>query len=133
MPEILHPQGWAPAIGYANGIAAAPGRVVFVAGQIGWDAQQRFHSSEIEHQFEQALRNLLAVVAEAGGTAEHICRITAYCTDKTEYLAARKNLGKVWHGLMGRHYPAMTMVFVSALLDEGAKIELEATAVLPVA
>ena len=79
--EILHPPGWAPAIGYANGVAAAPGRIVFIAGQVGWDAQQRFHSEEIAPQFEQALANVLAVLAEAGARPEHVCRITGYCCD----------------------------------------------------
>jgi enamine deaminase RidA (YjgF/YER057c/UK114 family) len=129
--EILHPKGWAPAIGYANGVAAPAGRVVFVAGQVGWDEQQKFQSADIVPQFEQALKNVLAVLAEAGGRAEHICRITAYCCDKPAYLAARRQLGELWRRLMGRHYPAMTLVFVSDLLDAPGKIELEATAVVP--
>jgi enamine deaminase RidA (YjgF/YER057c/UK114 family) len=131
--EVLLPEGWAPPIGYANGIAAAPGRVVFVAGQVGWDAQQKFHSAELVPQFEQALRNVLAVLAAAGGKPAHICRITAYCCDKAAYLAARPQLGRIWRELMGRHFPAMSMIFVSDLLDHPAKIELEATAVVPAA
>ena len=126
----LQPQGWAPPVGYANGIAAR-GTVVFVAGQVGWDAAQEFHSADLAPQFEQALSNVLAVLAEAGGRAEHICRITAYCCDKPAYLAARPQLGRIWQALMGRHYPAMSMVFVSDLLDAPGKIELEATAVIP--
>jgi enamine deaminase RidA (YjgF/YER057c/UK114 family) len=129
--EILLPQGWAPPIGYSNGIAAEAGRVVFVAGQVGWDAQQRFHSAEIAPQFEQALVNVLAVLAEAGGEARHICRMTAYCCDKPAYLAARRELGAIWRRHMGTHYPAMSMIFVADLLDSPAKIELEATAVVP--
>jgi enamine deaminase RidA (YjgF/YER057c/UK114 family) len=129
--QTLTPAGWSPPIGYANGIAVAPGRIVFIAGQVGWDAQQRFHSTEIVPQFEQALANVLAVLAEAGGRPEHICRITAYCCDKPAYLAARSALGPVWRRLMGRHYPAMSMIFVSDLLDSPGKIELEATAVVP--
>ena len=129
--EVLLPQGWAPAIGYANGIAVAPGRIVFIAGQVGWDAQQKFHSTEIAPQFDQALQNILAVLAEAGGRAEHICRITAFCCDKPAYLAARPLLGSIWKRLMGRHYPCMSMIFVSDLLDSPGKIELEATAVVP--
>ncbi len=129
--QILHPPGWAPPIGYANGIAVPAGRIVFVAGQVGWDAQQKFESADIEPQFEQALKNVLAVLAEAGGRPEHICRMTAYCCDKPAYLAARPRLGKIWRGLMGKHYPAMTMIFVSDLLDAPGKIELEATAVIP--
>jgi enamine deaminase RidA (YjgF/YER057c/UK114 family) len=129
--DILLPEGWAPPIGYANGIAAATGRIVFVAGQVGWDAQQAFHSAELVPQFEQALKNVLAVLATAGGRPEHICRMTAYCCDRPAYLAARPSLGGIWRRLMGRHFPAMSMVFVSDLLDHPAKIELEATAVLP--
>jgi enamine deaminase RidA (YjgF/YER057c/UK114 family) len=128
--KILHPQGWAPPIGYANGIAAQ-GTVVFVAGQVGWDAAQKFQSEDIVPQFEQALKNVLAVLAEAGGRAEHICRITAYCCDKPAYLAARPQLGRIWRSLMGKHFPAMSMIFVSDLLDSPGKIELEATAVIP--
>jgi enamine deaminase RidA (YjgF/YER057c/UK114 family) len=129
--EVLLPEGWAPPIGYANGIAAAPGRLVFVAGQVGWDAEQRFRSDAIVPQFEQALANVLAVLAAAGGRPEHICRMTAYCCDKPAYLAARAELGRVWRRLMGKHYPAMSMIFVADLLDHPGKIELEATAVVP--
>jgi len=128
--KILHPQGWAPPVGYANGIAAQ-GTVVFVAGQVGWDAAQKFRSEDIVPQFEQALKNVLAVLAEAGGRAEHICRITAYCCDKSAYLAARPQLGRIWRSLMGKHFPAMSMIFVSDLLDAPGKIEIEATAVIP--
>ena len=129
--EVLLPPGWAPPIGYANGIAAKPGRIVFIAGQVGWDAQQRFHSEDVAPQFEQALKNVLEVLAQAGGRAEHICRITAFCCDKPAYLAARPELGKIWRRLMGKHFPAMSMIFVSDLLDNPGKIELEATAVVP--
>ena len=128
--KVLQPQGWAPPVGYSNGIAAR-GTVVLVAGQVGWDAAQKFHSADIVPQFEQALRNVLAVLAEAGGRAEHICRITAYCCDKNAYLAARPQLGRIWQALMGKHYPAMSMIFVADLLDAPGKIELEATAVIP--
>ncbi|MBL8665506.1 MAG: RidA family protein [Candidatus Odyssella sp.] len=131
MNEILHPAGWSPPIGYSNGIATAQGRIVFVAGQIGWNAQQRFETSDLAQQFEKALENIVAVLAEAGARPEHICRMTAYCTDKPEYLAARGGIGRAWRRIIGKHFPAMTMVFVTALLDEGAKIELEATAVVP--
>jgi enamine deaminase RidA (YjgF/YER057c/UK114 family) len=128
--RVLHPRGWKPPVGYANGIESS-GRVVFVAGQVGWDAEQVFHSEDLSVQFEQALRNVLAVLAEAGGRREHICRMTAYCCDKPAYLAARPELGRIWRELMGRHYPAMSMIFVSDLLDSPGKIELEATAVIP--
>jgi enamine deaminase RidA (YjgF/YER057c/UK114 family) len=129
--ELLLPDGWAPPIGYANGIAVNAGRIVFVAGQVGWDAQQRFQSDELAAQFEQALKNVLAVLATAGGEARHICRMTAYCCDKPAYLGARRELGAIWRKHMGRHYPAMSMIFVADLLDSPGKIELEATAVLP--
>ena len=129
--DILHPKGWAPAVGYANGIAVTGGKLVFVAGQVGWDAAQKFHSEDLAPQFEQALKNVLAVLAEAGGKPEHICRITAFCCDKPAYLAARKDLGRIWKALMGKHFPCMSMIFVSDLLDSPAKIELEATAVVP--
>ena len=128
--KVLLPQGWKPPLGYANGIAAS-GTLVFVAGQVGWNAQQRFESEQLAPQFEQALKNVIAVLAEAGGRPEHICRMTAYCCDKPAYLAARRPLGGIWRRLMGRHYPAMSMIFVSDLLDSPGKIELEATAVIP--
>jgi enamine deaminase RidA (YjgF/YER057c/UK114 family) len=129
--DILHPKGWAPAVGYANGIAVSGGKLVFVAGQVGWSAEQKFASEELAPQFEQALKNVLAVLDEAGGKPEHICRITAFCCDKPAYLAARKDLGRIWKGLMGKHFPCMSMIFVSDLLDSPGKIELEATAVVP--
>jgi len=129
--KALHPAGWAAPVGYANGIEVPAGRLVFIAGQVGWDGAQRFHSEAIPQQFEQALKNALAVLAEAGGRPEHVCRMTAYCCDKPAYLAARPELGRIWKRLMGRHYPAMSMIFVSDLLDSPGKIELEATAVIP--
>ena len=129
--ETLLPKGWAPPKGYSNGIATSAGRIVFVAGQVGWDEQQKFHSADLVPQFEQALSNVLAVVAEAGGGPRHICRITAYCCDKPAYLAARRELGAIWRKHMGTHYPAMSLIFVADLLDSPAKIELEATAVVP--
>jgi len=129
--QILLPEGWAPPVGYANGIAVDAGRIVFIAGQVGWDAQQRFHSADVAPQFDQALQNVVAVLAAAGGKPQHICRMTAYCCDKPAYLAARRELGAIWRRHMGTHYPAMSMIFVSDLLDSPGKIELEATAVLP--
>jgi enamine deaminase RidA (YjgF/YER057c/UK114 family) len=129
--KVLHPKGWAAPIGYANGVAAPSGRIVFVAGQVGWDEQQRFRSEDIAPQFEQALKNVLAVLAEAGGGPQHVCRLTAYCCDKPGYLRARRALGAIWRRHMGRHYPAMSMIFVADLLDNPGKIELEATAVVP--
>ncbi len=129
--QVLLPEGWTPPVGYANGIAVDAGRIVFIAGQVGWDAQQKFHSADLEPQFDQALANVLAVLAAAGGEAHHICRMTAYCCDRPAYLAARRALGAIWRSRMGAHYPAMSMIFVSDLLDHPGKIELEATAVLP--
>ena len=128
--NVLLPEGWAPPIGYANGIEVAAGRIVFIAGQVGWDSQQRFHSAELAPQFDQALANVLSVLAVAGGEARDICRMTAYCCDRDGYLAARRELGGIWRRHMGTHYPAMSMIFVSDLLDPPGKIELEATAVL---
>ena len=129
--QVLLPEGWVEPIGYANGIAVDAGRIVFIAGQVGWNAQQRFESADIAPQFEQALKNVLAVLEQAGGEARHICRISAYCCDKPAYLAARRALGAIWREQMGSHYPAMSMIFVADLLDSPGKIELEATAVLP--
>jgi enamine deaminase RidA (YjgF/YER057c/UK114 family) len=104
---------------------------VFVAGQVGWDSEQVFRSEEIVASVPTGLENVIAVLAEAGGRPEHICRMTAFCCDKPAYLAARAELGRIWRRLMGRHYPAMSMIFVSDLLDSPGKIELEATAVIP--
>ena len=129
--QVLLPEGWSAPVGYANGIAIDPGRLVFIAGQVGWNAAQRFESEELPAQFEQALRNVLAVLRCAGGEARHVCRITAYCCDKPAYLAARRELGAIWRRHMGDHYPAMSMIFVADLLDSPGKIELEATAMLP--
>jgi len=129
--QILLPSGWAPPIGYANGIAVPAGRIVFVAGQVGWDEKQQFQSEDLVPQFEQALKNVLAVLKEAGGGPNHICRMTAFCIDKPAYLAGRAELGRIWRRLMGKHFPAMSMIFVADLLDHPGKIELEATAVVP--
>ena len=129
--QFLTPPGWAPPRGYANGVKVAAGQMIFVAGQVGWNADQVFESDSLVPQFEQALKNVLAVLAEGGAGPEHVCRMTAYCCDKPQYLASRKALGAIWQGLMGRHYPAMSMIFVSDLLDHPGLIELEATAVIP--
>ena len=129
--EILQPRNWLPPVGYANGISAPAGRIVFIAGQVGWDANQHFQSENLVPQFEQALKNILAILAEAGGKPAHICRLTAFCIDKPAYLAGRRELGRIWKSLMGNHYPVMSMIFVADLLDTPAKIELEATAVIP--
>jgi enamine deaminase RidA (YjgF/YER057c/UK114 family) len=129
--QVLHPPGWLPPIGYANGISVPAGRIVFVAGTVGWDANQKFQSEELVPQFEQALKNIIAILAEAGAKPAHICRLTAFCIDKPAYLAGRRELGRIWKSLIGSHFPAMSMIFVADLLDAPAKIELEATAVIP--
>ena len=129
--NVLLPEGWAPPIGYANGIEVEAGRIVFLAGQVGWNADQVFESEELVPQFEQALKNVLAVLARAGGGPQHVCRITAFCCDKQAYVAARPELGRVWRALMGKHFPCMSMIFVSDLVDRPGMIELEATAVIP--
>jgi enamine deaminase RidA (YjgF/YER057c/UK114 family) len=128
--QVLHPPNWLPPVGYANGVSVAAGRIVFIAGQVGWDADQNFQSDDLVPQFEQALKNILAILAEAGGKPSHICRVTAFCIDKPAYLAGRRELGRIWKLLIGNHYPAMSMIFVADLLDTPAKIELEATAVI---
>jgi enamine deaminase RidA (YjgF/YER057c/UK114 family) len=128
---IIHPEGWAKPIGYSNGVSVPAGRIVFIAGQVGWDEQQTFRSEDLAPQFEQALKNVLTVLDEAGGRPEHICRITAFCIDKGAYLAARRDLGAIWRAHMGKHFPAMSMIFVADLLDSPGLIELEATAVIP--
>lgn len=118
-------------MGYANAVVAAPGRTLYLAGQVGWDDQQVFHSEDLVAQFEQALKNIVALLREAGGEPEHVVRMTCFCIDKPGYLSARKELGKIWREIMGPHYPAMSMIFVADLLDHPAKIEIEATAVIP--
>ncbi len=129
--QILQPAGWLPPIGYTNGISVPAGRIVFVAGTVGWDANQKFQSEELVPQFERALKNIIAILAEAGAKPAHICRMTAFCIDKPGYLAGRRELGRIWKSLIGNHFPAMSMIFVADLLDAPAKIELEATAVIP--
>ena len=128
--QVLQPPGWPRPKGYSNGIAAE-GRLVFIAGMVGWNAAERFETDALAGQARQALKNLLAVLAEAGGKAAHICRMTWYVTDKQEYLAHLRELGAAYRELIGNHFPAMTLVEVSALVEDGAKVEIEATAVLP--
>jgi enamine deaminase RidA (YjgF/YER057c/UK114 family) len=128
--QILQPPGWARPRGYSNGILAH-GKVVFVAGQIGWDAQCRFQTGDLAGQVRQALENIVAVLAEAGARPEHIARMTWYLTDKREYMAASSAIGAAYRQVIGPHYPAMTAVQVAALLEDQAKVEIEATAVIP--
>ena len=125
----LQPPGWPEPRGYANGIEAS-GRLVFVGGQIGWDETGAFASDELAAQVGQALRNVLAVVAEAGGGPEHIARLTWYVTSREEYLASQKAIGAAYRAVMGRHFPAMAVVEVTALVEAQAKVEIEATAVV---
>lgn len=129
--QIIQPDGWAPARGYANGILAGPGRILFIAGQVGWDEHHRFHSERLVPQFEQALKNTLAILAEAGGGPQHICRMTCFCTSKQEYIDGRSELGTIWQRLLGRNFPAMSMIFVADLLATQSVIEIETTAVIP--
>jgi enamine deaminase RidA (YjgF/YER057c/UK114 family) len=127
--RVLHPEGWPRPRGYSNGIAAE-GRLVFVAGQIGWDESHVFRSDDLVEQVRRALKNTLAVLAEAGAGPEHVVRMTWYITDKRDYLDRSKEIGAVYRALMGQHYPAMAMVEVSALMEDLAKVEIETTAVL---
>ena len=127
----MNPETLAPPRGYSNGMVLSGGDVLFVAGQIGWNDACQFESDELAQQSAQALRNVLAVLAEAGARAEHIVRMTWYVTDKHDYLSATRDIGAVYRELMGEHYPAMSLVEVSALLEERAKVEIEATAVIP--
>ncbi len=129
--NVLLPEGWKPPIGYSNGIEVDGGKMVFIAGQVGWNADQVFESEDLVPQFDQALDNVLTVLAEAGGKPTDICRMTVYCSNKPAYLAVRRDLGKIWKERMGGHFPAMSMIFVSDLLDHPGMVELEATAVIP--
>ncbi len=133
---VVQPDGWVPPRGYANGVAATvsgPHKLVLTGGQIGWNprvASPEF-SSTFAGQFEQALANVCDVVKAAGGAPEHLVRLTVYVTDKREYLAALKEVGAAWRRLLGKHYPAMALVQVVALVEDAAKVEIEGTAVLP--
>ena len=127
---VLQPAGWAAPKGYANGIAAR-GRLVFIGGQIGWNAAQQFEAMDFVGQARQALANVVAVLAEAGGRPEHLVRMTWYVVDKREYLASGRALGVVYRESIGRHFPAMTAVEVKSLMEDAARLEIEATAVIP--
>jgi len=128
--QILHPSHWKAARGYSNGIAAT-GRMVFTGGMIGWNAQQEFETDDFAGQVEEALRAIVAVLAEAGAGPQHLVRLTWYVTDKREYLGALKELGRIYKSVIGPHYPAMALVQVVALVEDRAKVEIEATAVIP--
>jgi enamine deaminase RidA (YjgF/YER057c/UK114 family) len=127
--QVISPEGWAPAKGYANGILTKDG-TLYVGGQIGWTAAQVFESHDFIGQMEQALRNILAILEAAGGAAEDLTRLTWYVTDKQEYLARQREVGEVYRRVLGRHFPAMTMVVVAGLVEDEALVEIEATAVI---
>jgi enamine deaminase RidA (YjgF/YER057c/UK114 family) len=127
---ILQPEGWAPPIGYANGVAAR-GRFITVAGQVGWNAQCKWESDELVDQVRQTLQNIVAVLAAGGAKPEHITSLTWYLVDKRDYLAKLKQIGEVYRAVIGRNFPAMTAVQVVALIEDRAKVEIQATAVIP--
>jgi enamine deaminase RidA (YjgF/YER057c/UK114 family) len=127
---VLQPPGWPRPKGYACGVRAS-GALVFVSGQIGWDEQQRFTARDIAGQVRQALRNVVTILAEAGGRPEDVVRMTWFVTAKREYLSAQREIGEAYREVMGRHFPAMSVVEVGALLEDDAKVEIDATAVLP--
>jgi enamine deaminase RidA (YjgF/YER057c/UK114 family) len=130
MMQILQPPAWAKPKGFANGIAAS-GTLVFVAGQVGWTGEGKWEAKDFAGQFRQALKNCIDVVAQAGGTPQHIVRLTWYITSKQEYLSSLKEVGVAYRALMGRHFPVMAVVEVSGLMEDQAKLEIEATAVVP--
>jgi len=127
--EIIQPDNWAPARGYANGVLAADG-TLYIGGQIGWDANQIFHARDFIGQMEQALINVRTIVETAGGTPESLVRLTWFVTDKRDYLAHQREIGEVYRRVLGRHFPAMTMVVVQDLIEDEALVEIEATAVI---
>ena len=128
--QFLHPQNWKKPKGFANGIVAE-GRLVFIAGQVGWNAEQTFESTDFVAQTRQALANIVTLVGEAGGGPQHITRLTWYVTDKKEYVSRLADIGAAYRDVMGRHFPTMTLVQVVALVEDLAKVEIEATAVVP--
>ena len=128
--RLLHPKGWAPTSGFANGVAAE-GRQIFVAGQVAWNVRQEIVDDDFVAQVAQALRNVVDILAEADARPEHLVRLTWYITDKREYIARSREVGEAYRRVVGRHFPAMTLVQVAALLDDRAKVEIEATAVVP--
>jgi len=130
MNQVLQPEGWVKPVGYSNGVAAE-GRLVFVAGQIGWNARGEFESDDFVGQFRQCLKNIVAVLAEAGAEAAHITSMTWYFVDKQDYLANLKAIGAAYREVIGRHYPTMTAMQVAALIEDRAKIEIQAIAVVP--
>ncbi len=130
MNTILQPEGWAPPIGYANGVMAR-GRLITVAGQVGWNKDCKFESDELVDQVRQTLTNIVDVLAAGGAKPEHITSLTWYLTDKRDYLAKLKQVGEAYRAVIGRNFPAMTAVQVVALIEDRAKVEIQATAVIP--
>jgi len=128
--NILQPPGWARAKGFSNGIAAS-GKLVFIAGQIGWTGEGKWVARDFAGQFRQALQNVIEVLKQANGKPEHLVRLTWYVLDKREYLNALKAVGEAYRDLMGKHYPTMAVVQVSGLVEDEARLEIEATAVIP--
>ncbi len=128
--KSLLPTGWPRPKGYSNGISAS-GRMIFTAGVVGWNEQEFFPSHRLDGQFAQALQNILAILKEDGAGPEHIVRLTIYVTDIQEYLGLRDELAPIWKSIMGSHYPAMALVQVTRLVEAPAKVEIEATAVVP--
>jgi len=128
--EVLQPPNWPRPKGYSNGILAR-GRQVFVAGQVGWDRESRFHSNRMSDQIRQALENIVAILAEAGARPEHVVRLTWFITNRDEYNGQLPEIGAAYRSVMGKHFPVMSVVQVAALIEDGAKVEIEATAVLP--
>ena len=131
MMQILQPPEWARPKGFANGISVRGGTTVYIAGQIGWTGDQRFAEKSFAGQFRQALANIVAVLAQAGGRPEHLVRLTWYVLDKEEYLGALREVGAAYRELIGRHYPTMAVVQVGGLIEPEARLEIEATAVIP--
>jgi enamine deaminase RidA (YjgF/YER057c/UK114 family) len=131
MMKILQPPSWARPKGFSNGIAVTGGTTVYIAGQIGWSGAGVWEAKDFAGQFRQALKNILDVLAEAGGRPEHLVRLTWYVLDKAEYLGAIKEVGAAYRELIGRHYPVMAVVQVSGLVEDAARLEIEATAVIP--
>ena len=126
-PRTIHPEGWAPALGYANGMLMADG-TLHIGGQIGWDENKQFIEGGFIPQMEQALTNIVAIVRAAGGDIDDIGRLTWYVTDKAEYLAKQREVGEVYRRVMGRHFPAMSMLIIKELVEDEAMVEIEATA-----
>lgn len=128
--KVLNPPGWPRPKGYSNGISVS-GRMIFTAGVIGWDENEMIVSHRLDQQFAQALKNIVAILAEDGAAPEHIVRLTIYVTDRDQYLAQRDDIAPLWKAVMGKHYPAIALVEVKALVNSAALVEIEATAVVP--